>query len=261
METIKNSFPVTANVRSLTDQETNEAFGVQSVNAWPKVNRRVVDPVAEGTPQYVLFSFVKAPGCTPDESGFYGVAKIRSQAFHTVEEAHEKAKQIIKDVDSTNSIFTCRVGHPFPLVETGHAQTTDEIDVYGSKIEKAIAENVKEKRTTQRQEMKEIKEREAALRNDVSHEMDPEEKYVEQRVKLAHIRYALEEHKRKEQECRELENTCKKWLVKQKKKHPTYEQTYFDRYLEARKQAGIPDDAEMSGFMKFMKDPIMLLDA
>ncbi len=149
------------------------------------------------------------------------------------------------------------VGVPFPLVCRGYADNVSEIDLK-AKVEKTISDNVRRKRNEEQKEIKEINEREKRLVEDVHPETikNDEDAYVEQRVKLAHLKYAVDEHAKKEKECEALKRKTMKFLVAESTAHPEYEQTYLDKYMRARREANIPQNTDMSGFMKYMADPL-----
>lgn len=220
------------------------------------IGKKYIDPVRKGEPRFVLFSYIKSKDATCDKDGFFGVAKVRG-VFYTEEEAAERAEEIIKDIDSTNSIFTCLVGVPFPIVDKGHCDTVSEIDVR-KKVETTISENVRAKRLTEQKEMQDIKEREEELMDENGIARDPgdEEQYIQNRVKLAHLRYAINEHNVKIKECKELIDKVVSVLLTSKAENPEFEENYLKRYKEGRRKVGIPENTDMSGFMKFMADPI-----
>lgn len=221
------------------------------------VNRKLVDPHINGAPRFGLWSFAKAVGATPDKDGFFGVAKLRG-AFYTEAEAADKAEQLIKDVDSANSIFTVIFGEPFPVTDTGFSRELTEIDI-SNKVQKVISENVRAKRNADEKEMNQILERERALVNDdgtINESVEPEEMYVQQRVKLAHLRYAIKEHALKFKECTELEKTVRKNLLESKAEHPEYEEGFVKRYQTGRRKANISAETDFTGFMRYLVDPI-----
>ena len=223
---------------------------------FPRVNRKFCDPLKHGEPKFALFSFVKSKDAVADRDGFFGVAKIRG-AFYCQEDADKKAEELIRDVDSTNSIYTCVMGTPFPLVAQGYAEDVAEIDLQ-NKVETAIAENVREKRNQEKKEMQELSARKEALMKDIdpNTKEDPEEKYVEQRVKLAHLKYAIDEHGRKLVECKELKDKCVAFLKEQCIENPDFEKNYLERYRRGRRAANIPEETDLTGFMKFMSDEL-----
>lgn len=244
------------------DDENDIATAVQQLVVhddrltWPKVNRRFIDPIKSTMPKFALFSFIKAPGVEADESGFFGVAKIRG-VYYNQDDADCAAEEIIRNVDSTNSIFTCILGHPFPLVCRGNANELTEVDVQ-KKVESAISTNVREKRNQEQKEMSDINERAENLHRDVDPAKDKnyEDEYIEQRVKLAHLRYTINEHAIKAAECKVSKEKTIKYLLDAVAKNPEYEDVYLERYRESRRKAHIPEDTDGTGFMKYMADPI-----
>lgn len=237
----------------LEASELSEAMKTLYVKApFSELNRRYVDPPLVDQ-KFALISFIPCPDARPDKDGFYGFAKIRG-VFNTIEEADAQAEDIIRNVDSCNSIFTCHVGRPVPMCVKGNSASLNEIDLQ-SKTEDTIAKNVREKRQQDKKEIEALKEREDLLRKDVS-EPNPEDEYITTRVKLATLKFTIEEHQKKVKECEELKKKCEIDLLKLYRCHPEYEERYMERYLEGRKKANIPDDAEMPGFMGYMKDPL-----
>lgn len=218
--------------------------------------RKLCDPIKHGEPRFALFSFIKAQGVEPDKDGFFGVAKIRG-AFASEKEAAERAEELIRDVDSVNSIHTCLIGVPFPLVVSGSAAEVTKIDLK-NKVEQTISANVKAKRKEEEQEIAEInKRRNELMKNEGKIEPDdPETRYIEQRVKLAHLRHAIAEYKKKGADCIELEKTVRSNLKEWKEKNPEFEENYIAKYKQARRDAFIPETTDFTGFMQYFADPI-----
>lgn len=257
---------------------------VKGVNEFPRVNRRFVDPPRAGEPKFALFSYIDNPDT--DMIKFLGdiknslkpkhrkqlddlqkrpqlvkgVGKIRG-AYVTQQEAEQQAEEIVREVDSTNSVFTCIVGMPFPLITEGMSDEVNEIDLQ-QQTEHTIAQNVRKQRQKDQREMDKIKSREEELMR--SAEKDPnaddEDNYIAQRVKLAHLRYSIEQHVVKHAECVENEKKCVAWLVDMKSRNPEFEKRYMEKYMAGRKAAHIPDDHQPEGFMRYMNDPLTKLD-
>jgi hypothetical protein len=249
---------------------------------YPNIQSRYCDKIDYQQPRFSLFSFIPYPDKElqsllvtlkeqpdlPEETKatiekietrkppILGVGKIRG-AFYTLDEANKKAENIIQDSDSTNSIFTCMIGVPFPLVAEGYSNDTHTVNIE-KETEDAIAQNVREKRRKEQKEIEEIKRREEALKDDVKKDptLSSEENYITHRLKLAHLRSNLAAHNIKIKECQDLKEKCISWLLEQQKDHPEYEDNYVDRYMKARKEANIPDDHAPEGFMKYLRDPI-----
>lgn len=241
---------------ALTETETRAAAADLKGELYPKVNRKFIDPAKPGEPKFALFSFVKAPNATADSDGCFGVAKIRG-VFYTPQEANARAEEIVRDVDSANAVFTCLVGHPFALVPRGFSSDLNEVDLQ-RKTEFVIAQNVREQRDRERKEMEELKERKDRLMRDVDPDKEPdgEETYVEQRGKLAQLRYAIDDYAKKGEECVKIKNNVIKFLSKERESHPEYERDYMQKYMDARRAAHIPEDTDMVGFMKYIALPI-----
>jgi len=252
--------PVNPNEAPLSKEECTAAVAelYTAYKQFRAVNRRFDDPYRYGEPRYVLFSYVKSAGATADKDGFLGVAKIRG-AFHTEREAAEKAEDLIKNVDSTNSIYTAMMGVPFPLINKGHASELTEVDI-SNKIEKVISDNVKAKRKEEEKEIKAIEERRKALVTDdgvtITQSEDPAETYVQLRVKLAHLRYGIKEHTAKANECISMEKNVRQQIIESATKHPEYEDEFIKRYQAGRRKANVPENTDFGGFMKYLLDPI-----
>lgn len=247
---------------------------------FPKINRKFIDPSKAGEHRFALFSYIELPDydmnnflneikSTLDSQHQFklqellsrkqtikGVAKIRGSYF-TQFEAEQRAEELIKDVDSTNSIFTCLIGTPFPLVTQGFAEELNEVDLQ-NQTEHTISQNVREKRRKDQKEMNELKQQEDELMEGIN--ADPaqkeEENYITNRVKLAALKNEIHVHKKTIKECIGLQNNCAKWLFEVKARHPEYEEHYLEKYMQARKHANIPDNEDSDNFMKYMKEPI-----
>jgi hypothetical protein len=258
---------------------------VKDVNEFPRVNRRFVDPLKACEPKFALFSYIEHQDIemvafldeikdvlNPEHKKrldelntrpqiLKGVAKIRG-AYVTQQEAEHRAEEIVRDIDSTNSIFTCIVGVPFPLVSEGMSEEVKEVDLQ-QQTENTIAHNVRRQRQKEKKEIEDIKRREEELMRNAEKDpnADDEDNYIAQRVKLAHLRYSIDQHVKKHAECIDNEKKCVEWLVDMKSRNPEFEEKYMEKYMAGRKAAHIPDDHNLEGFMKYMNDPLIRLDA
>lgn len=288
MSTQKTFHPThPTNEPSLSNKEVQVAKEelVKNVSKFPRVNRRFVDPPKAGEPKFALFSYIDHPdvdmakfldeikdSLNPEHKKrlaelearpqlIKGVGKIRG-AYVTQQEAETRAEEIVRDIDSTNSVFTCIVGTPFPLVTEGMSEEVSEIDLQ-QQTEHVIAQNVRKRRQKDQKEMEELKRREEELMRNAEKDpnADDEDNYVAQRVKLAHLRYSIEQHVQKHAECVENEKKVVEWLVDMKSRNPEFEEKYMEKYMAGRKAAHIPDDHVPEGFMKFLNDPLNKFDA
>lgn len=218
---------------------------------------RFVDPIEPGEPKFALFSFVPGRNIKPDDKGFFGVAKIRG-AYHTYAEASKRAEDIIKYVDSSSSIFTQKIGEPFPLVVKGYADDVDEVQIKEA-VETSLRDNDRKKQLEEKKIMDEIRQREEALKRDVdpNEPTDPKEVYLEKRVKLAHLTHHIKTLRTQIEECLVKREKCRQELIDMNETDPSLEETYIDRYMNARRQANIPESTDKDGFMKYLCDDLV----
>ena len=274
------------NEPSLSNEDVQVAKDelVKNVNVFPRINRRFVDPPKAGEAKFALFSYIDyqdvemlrffdeiIDSLKPKHKKqllelkarphlVKGVGKIRG-AYMTQQEAETRAEEIVRDIDSTNSVFTCIVGMPFPLVTEGMSEEVNEIDLQ-QQTEHTIAQNVRRQRQKEQKEMEDIKRREEELMRNAEKDpnADDEDNYIAQRVKLAHLRYSIEQHVKKHDECVENKKKVLEWLVDMKSRNPEFEEKYMEKYMAGRKAAHIPDDHDPEGFMKYMNDPLIKLE-
>jgi len=266
----------------LTQQQVNAAKRcLLGTTHFPKINRKFIDPIIPGNPRFALFSYIHYDDPnfrellnnikpevsesvykqlwdyhTNKKKGILGAAKIRG-VFYTQKEADDYADELIQNVDSANSIFTCTIGVPFPLTTKGFSDSLSEVDLQ-NQTEHVISQNVRNKRREDQKEMETLYQREQELMADVEKNPtdDDETNYITYRVKLAHLRYAISEHANKTKECSELKDNCLKWLCEKAEKYPYLEENWKTKYLQGRKASHIPEDQEFDGFLKYMNDPI-----
>ena len=146
----------------LTNSQTEEAMKVLNntdfTDKFPMVDRTYADPTL---PMQIvgLISFTPAKGATPNENGVFGFAKLRGN-FASEIEATQRAEFLIRNVDSYHQVYHTYVGRPFPITTSSkYSAETDEIDIR-KETTKSVSHNIKEKRSTDDQQIKEIKQRE-----------------------------------------------------------------------------------------------------
>ena len=123
--------------------------------------------------------------------------KIRG-TFASIEEANDKAEDLIRNHDSYHKIYSGWVGKPLPLTtKSDWSDKIEEIDIK-QKISKIVREDIKEQRKKEKKEVQEIRERERNLKEAVEQEAtDPYEKYTCLRVKKSQIIWGYLEHRKK----------------------------------------------------------------
>ena len=242
--------------KTLSEEEVSAAYdelnNTSFVEKFPRIDRTYADPQIP-LQTIGLISFVPAKGATPNENGVFGFAKLRGN-FATQLEANQKAEQLIRNIDSYHQIYHTYVGRPFPITfSSKFSAETDEIDIR-KQTTKTISESIKEKKDEEQRTIKEIKEREQALLDDTSKEPDPYDQYITLRVKLAQLSWTYLEHQKKIEEVKEVIIRTRKEVAEADEEHPTFKDTYYDKYMEARKKAGIVESKEesQSNFIKFL---------
>jgi hypothetical protein len=219
---------------------------------YPHLERQFADPPIP-LQTYSLVSFVPAKGATPDKDGFYGFAKVRG-TYASPQEAVERSEFLIRNVDSYHQIYTAYTGRPFPLTNNPkYAETIKEVDIKKKAVE-VISEDVKAKRDKEKAEMEEIKEREKRLLDQTKPDFvpDPYEQYTVLKVKKAQTMKQLEKMKESIIKTREQ-------IKELDEQNPEFSKEYFERYMKARRDAGIPDEHNTEeNFVKYMVEDIDL---
>ena len=229
---------------------------------FPEVERRYTDPSID-LQKIGLFSFVPARGATPNQQGIYGFAKLRGN-FATENEANERAEQIIRNVDSYHQIYHTYVGRPFPLtVSSDFSREVSRVDLK-KELSAAVNDDVKRKRDKEQKEMEEIKQREKELLDDVKKDQESEQNrediYTTLRVKKAQLSWTYIETEKKLQQMCGLIAKTRREIEELEQRQPELKTTYYQRYVEARKQAGlsVSTDTVDTSFMKYLVEDVSL---
>lgn len=233
----------------------NKAF----TSKFPRVDRTYADP-AINLQHIGLISFVPAKGATPNENGIFGFAKLRGN-YATEMEASQRAEYLIRNVDSYHQIYHTYVGRPFPITTSSkYSAETDEIDIR-KETAKTISQNVKEKKDEEQKIIQEIKEKEEKLIEESKREeVDPYEEYITLRVKKAQLIFTYLEHQRKMAEIKDIIIRTRDTVSEMDIEHPNFKDSYYQKYMEARKTAGIKESEEdsQSNFIKYMVEDVDL---
>jgi len=240
----------------LTEEETVEAMKELEikdfVEKFPRTDRTYADPYLPG--QLVgLVSFTPAKGAKPNDNGVYGFAKLRGN-FSSNEEASARAEKLIRECDSYNKIFHTYVGRPFPLtVKSTYSKDVNEIDIRKETTD-SVSAAIKNQKKEDQQVIREIKEKEAELLADVAKEEDPYDKYITLKVKYAQLSWTYIEHSKKMEEIKGILLKTRKELGDLDDEHEDFKNTYRDKYVEARKAAGLKEDTSTleNNFMKYL---------
>jgi hypothetical protein len=238
----------------LTTEQTREAFNdlvvKDVVRNYPASERTFADPSIPGQ-RLCLVSFVPSVDAVPDKDGIYGMIKVRGN-YETEEEADERAEMLIRSVDSYHKIFTAFVGKPFPATTSSRwSADSNEIDIK-KKVTEVISKDIKKQRMDEKREIEEIKEREKKLMEDVEKDFDPYERYIELRVKKAQLAWTFLETRKKMDEMKESIIKTREEIAELDDENPSYLSTYREKYMSARREAGLKDDD--ASFLSYLGD-------
>lgn len=257
---VETQRPLTTNHPSLSEEEFTKAYDELLVKDFTKggyrrIERRYLDPSL--TNQNIgLFSFIPSRGARPDSKGVYGFAKVRG-VFSTDREADERSEDLIRNHDSYHKIFYVNVGRPFPVTLTDKfTSNINEVDLQ-KEVKADIAADVKSKRDKERKEIEKIQERAKNLQEDIDKETeDQEEVYTTLRTKKAQLIWTYLETLKKIDQMKESIIKTRKEIEEYDEKDPNLKEVFYDKFLEARKKAGITNDGEQlkNSFMIFMVD-------
>lgn len=247
----------------LTNQEAVEAMKDLNITSFtdkfPKIDKTYSDP-AIAMQNIGLISFVPAKGATPNENGVFGFAKLRGN-FSTDIEANQRAEYLIRNVDSYHQVYHTYVGRPFPItVSSNYSAETAEVDIR-KETTKTISSSIKNKKEEEQQQIREIKEREEKLLEESKRDSsDPYEDYITLRVKKAQLSFTYLEHIKKMDEIRDIIIKTRKEVIEFDNEFPGFKDTYYEKYMAARQEAGIKEstDDSQGNFIKFLVEEAVL---
>lgn len=251
------------NVPALTDTQVSEAMSTLNKTAYverfPTVERRYVDPPLD-LQKIGLISFVPAKGATPNEKGVYGFAKLRGN-FASDHEANEHAERLIRSVDSYHQIYHTYVGRPFPLTQSSdYSKEVNQVDLQ-KEMSSAMSDDIKKKREKEQKDIEEIKNREKELLEDVKKtEENRDDHYTTLRVKKAQLTWTYAETEKKMKQMAGVIAKARYEIEELDKQYPELKTTYFNKYMDARRQAGLSiDNIDNSNtFIKYMVEDLQL---
>ena len=268
----KNTWRPEQGVASLTEPEVKEAMeslnNTAFVRKFPRVDRTYADPPVP-MQNIGLVSFTPAKGATPNENGVFGFAKLRGN-YSTNIEADQRAEFLIRNVDSYHQIYHTYVGRPFPITfSSDYSAETSEVDIR-RETTKAVSSNIKKQKDEDQKTVREMKEREEKLvaesqkaRGDDGvgdPDIDPYDEYITQCVKKAQLSWTFIEHLKKLKEVRDIIIKTREVIEKMDEKHPDFKEKYFEKYMEARKNAGLDEKVRetQDNFIMYMVEDVVL---
>ena len=218
-----------------------------------QVDRYFADPNQFGQ-NIALVSFIPSSGAKPDKDNIYGMMKVRG-VYGTEEEANERAEFIIRNIDSYHEIFHCKVGRPFPITDSNEfANTVKSIDIR-KKTTELISEDILNKKRQEKEEMMGIEQREKQLLEESKkaqegQKMDIFDEYITMNIKRAQLLWTYKETQDKLKQMKESYLSSIERIKEIDLEHPEYKDQYKEKYMEARRQAGIPD--EKNSFVEYL---------
>lgn len=233
------------------DTAMQQLVVTDNLSKFPRYDRLYADPQIPNQ-NICLHSFVPAKGATPDADGVYGMLKVRG-VFSSEQEATERAEFLIKNNDSYHRIYHSYVGRPVPLSHNPKwVGETKEVDV-NNKVSQTLKEDMKDKKMEEKKDMEDMKKREKNLLEDVKkteEQVDPEERYTVLRTKRAQLVWTYLQSLKKVEEMKTLIVNAREAVKKMDEEYPEFQNTFFEKYDRARRDAGVPLEDE--SFIKFM---------
>ena len=171
----------------------------------------------------------------------YGFFKIRGNWADKIQ-ATRHASKIVKEMDSRYRIRLAPVGHWLPITEeTAFCQ--EMLDVRMNKDEVHLRdEAVKEKRSNERQMMREIREREEDMKsNDVYDDPTSLTYYAMRRVTDMRLTESRDNTRKQLESTETTIEKVRRELKLLEANHPDYCENWLERYNEERHKGGLPD--------------------
>lgn len=252
----------------LTAEEAEVMTKENSVHLYQALRRVVtkVDPIIPGQ-DIALFSWVPAVGVEPNAVGVYGTARVRG-VYRNEEDAYSAARDLVRKTDSANEIFHVRVGQDFPLSkESRFTKDLDEVKIQETmdsisqeKDEAEAQKRRKDRKSLEERERQLLKENDEILKG--TYKQDPMETYIMTKVKRAHLRQTKAELEEKLQHTDKVLGLVNEEIKSLDVKDPTFKKEYYQRYLDARKEVGLPTEQAKISLLNYMveEDDVVELD-
>jgi hypothetical protein len=247
----KTTIKCRSTIPPLSETETEIAIPVLSrtegLDLFRKVDRRYADPEIVNQ-KICLVSFIPSKGAVPDKDQIYGMMKVRG-VFQTEDEANERAEFLIRNTDSLHEIFHAYVGRPFPVTtKTGYEKELQTIDIRKKTVD-LISEDILSKKCQEKKEMEELQEKERVLLEESKRAQDgvpedPFEVYITNQVKRAQLLWTYRETKKKMDQMKESFQSAQTIIKELDENNPSFHADYKEKYMKARRDAGIPDSDE-----------------
>lgn len=213
--------------------------------SFPTVVKSMVDaPITNQGLSLMSFMFLPEPKKLPNGKTVYGYVKNRGNYAGSIDDttlAEQKAATIVKEQDSKFKIRIAPTGYWVPITDDdGAAQSALDVRMNEQEIH-LRDEAVRAKQASERQAMRELKEREQEVKSkDIYDNPESLEFYTMKRV----VDYTLYDHivaqEEKLREVREKLEMNRNICANLEKTHPEYRSQWIDRYNTERAGVGIP---------------------
>jgi len=241
-------------VDPLSGDAVREAMTVLNKDiTFAQVDRYYADPAQNGQ-KICLVSFIPSRGAQPDKDGIFGMMKVRG-VYPTEDEANERSEFLIRNIDSYHDIFHAYVGRPFPVTtQNGFASSIKTIDIR-KKTTELISEDILSKKRQEKQEIEDIQDREKKLLEESKRAqdglpVDPFDEYITENVKRAQLVWTFHETKKKILQMKDSFTKATTRIQELDAEHPDFINSYREKYMEARRASGVPDDND--SFIKYL---------
>ena len=135
-----------------------------------------------------------------------------------------------------------------------YSSEVSEVDIKKD-MAKNISHSIKDKKEEELREIRDIQQREKNLIEESKRdEVDPYDEYITQRVKCAQLQFTYLEHQKKMAEVKGIILKTRQVITEMDETHPTFRDSYYEKYMQARKDAGIKEDEKESqeNFIRFL---------
>jgi hypothetical protein len=246
-----------------TEDETIERPSLEkdvSTSCYLRDRKTRTDPEVLG--QIIgLFSFIPSKDARPDSEGSFGVMKLRGN-FQTASEAEKWCQMLIRDYDSYSVNQFLFVGREYPLMATNSIYTSVDKDEnlkdVISKVVKVYLKDIAEKREKDEKDMLErqsklsLNKEQKRVTPDKEEDKSSIEYYTLLNVKRAYNMGQFNESDLTLKKSQMVIENTQKEILEMETKFADFKKEYLDRFIEAVKKAGTPEESDT--FIKFMVD-------
>lgn len=208
-----------------------------------------------------LVSFIPSKDAKPDSEGSFGVMKLRGN-FQTASEAEKWCEMLIRDYDSYSVNQFLFVGREYPLMATNDIYNSshkeEDLKDVMSKVVKTYLKDILEKREKEEKDMLERQSRlslnkeQKRVNTDKEEDKTSIEYYTLLNVKRAYNVYQLNETETTMKKSELVIENTKNEIREMEVEFPDFKKEYLDRFIEAVKKAGNPEESDT--FIKHMID-------